>query len=480
MLLSALTAQIGPVQITGPTDRHVERVVYDSREAGTADVFVAIRGKRVDARDFVPDLDVAAVIADGPVQAREGVTVVQVEDARRALAIAAAAIEGNPGAQFPVVGVTGTNGKTTVTFMLEAIIAASGGTSGVIGTTGHRIAGHSIPASHTTPEAPVMQSLLRQMVDQGCTAGLMEVSSIGIAMSRADAIPFQVAIFTNFSRDHLDFHPSLDDYQSAKAELFHRLLAQSGTAIINSDDPAHTAMMPSDRETWTYGLGSGAQIRGVALQPSVHGTQLQVLTPSAEHTLFLPLLGQHNVCNALAAFAAATAIGISPEQAISGLQSLSTVPGRLEPVQNDRGFTVLVDYAHTPDAMKAVLRSLRSLSRGRILTVFGCGGDRDPGKRPEMGAAASEGSDWVYVTSDNPRHEDPMDIIKAITAGIGGPHTVEPDRGRAIAIAINSAKPEDIVLIAGKGHETTQTTGGVTIAFDDRVVAADVLSGGTS
>jgi len=477
MLLSALTAQLGPAQIAGPTDRQIERVVYDSREAGTADVFVAIRGERVDARDFVPDLDVAAVIADGPVQAREGVTVILVSNARAALATAAAAVEGHPGKQMPVVGVTGTNGKTTVTFMLEAIIGANGGTSGVIGTTGHRIAGRSIAASHTTPEAPVMQALLRQMVNEGCSAGLMEVSSIGIVMHRADAIPFRVAIFTNFSRDHLDFHPSMEDYRSAKAELFHSLLAEEGVAIINADDPAHEHMTPDDRETWTYGMGAGAQIRAVALQPTVHGTQFQILTPSGEHGLFLPLLGQHNVYNALAAFAASIAIGLTPEQALAGLEGLSTVPGRLEPVPNDKGITVLVDYAHTPDAMKAVLSSLRPLSRGRILTVFGCGGDRDPGKRPEMGAAASAGSDWVYVTSDNPRHEDPLAIIGAIKSGIEGPHTIEPNRARAIAIAIQSAKPEDIVLIAGKGHETTQTTGGVTIPFDDRIVAADVLEG---
>lgn len=362
-----------------------------------------------------------------------------------------------------------------MTYMLEAIIQASGGTSGVIGTTGHRIAGHGVPASHTTPEAPVLQGLLRQMVDEGCTAGLMEVSSIGIAMHRADGIPFKVAIFTNFSRDHLDFHASLDEYRDAKAALFHRLMAPDGIAIVNCDDPAHEAMIAPDRMTWTYGLGAGARIRGVGLQPSVLGTQFQILTPEGEHGLFLPLLGQHNVVNALAAFAAATAIGLSPEQAIAGLESLSTVPGRLEPVSNDRDITVLVDYAHTPDAMTAVLASLRFLSHGRILTVFGCGGDRDPGKRPEMGRAASAGSDWVYVTSDNPRDEDPMAIINAITEGIEGPYTVEPDRDRAISIAIRSAKAGDIVLIAGKGHETTQTTAGVTRPFDDRVVAAEAL-----
>jgi len=477
MLLSALTEQLKPVTIDGPTDRLISRVVYDSRNASAADVFVAIRGERVDARRFVPNLEVAAVIADGPVDARDGVTVVMVDNARIALATAAATIEGHPAKAFPVVGITGTNGKTTLTFMLEAILSANGSSSGVIGTTGHRIGGVEIPTSHTTPESPVMQSLLRRMVDEGCSAALMEVSSIGIAMHRADAIPFRVAVFTNFSRDHLDFHKDMEDYLDAKARLFHSLLAQDGVAILNIDDPACSAMRPENREVWTYGLGVEADYRAVNLQPTVNGTQFQIITPNGDQELFLPCIGQHNVLNALASYAAACALGLEPSVIIQGLQNIKVVPGRLEAVPNDTGKTVLVDYAHTPDALRSVLRSLRALTRGRIHTVFGCGGDRDPGKRPEMGAAAAAGSDWVFVTSDNPRHEDPMDIINAIKSGIDGPHTIEPDRAKAIAAAIKSAKPGDIVLIAGKGHETTQTTGQISVPFDDRLVAAAVLEG---
>ena len=475
MLLSTLTAHLGPTQISGPTDRPIERVVFDSREAGTADVFVAIRGERVDARRFVPDLEVAAVIADGPVEARPGVTVVQVENARQALAIAAAAIEGNPGTRLPVVGVTGTNGKTTVTLMLEAILASAGSTSGVIGTTGHRIAGVATPASHTTPEAPVIQSLLAQMLAAQCHAALMEVSSIGLRMHRVDAIPFRVAVFTNFSRDHLDFHDSLEDYLDAKSVLFHQLLSEDGVAIVNADDPAHERMLADGRKVWTFGMGSGVDFRAVGLQASVHGTQFQIASPSGVYTVFLSLLGRHNVMNALAAFAVGVELGLSAEAVVAGLESIRSVPGRLEAVPNQRGLTVLVDYAHTPDALTSVLESLRPLTSGRILTVFGCGGSRDPGKRPQMGAAADAGSDWVFVTSDNPRHEDPEAIIAAIVEGIAGPHTVEPNRGLAIALAIQSAKPGDIVVLAGKGHETTQTTGSVTIPFDDRVVARNAM-----
>jgi UDP-N-acetylmuramyl-tripeptide synthetase len=479
MLLSALTAQLGAVSIDGPTDRPIDRVIYDSREAGPADLFVAIRGERVDARRFVPTLQVAAVIADGPVVARDGVTVIQVDNARLALARASAALWAHPAEDLPVVGITGTNGKTTLTWMLEAIVSASGAHSGVIGTTGHRIAGVSSPASHTTPEAPILQALLREMIEADCLAALMEVSSIGIVMHRVDAIPFRVAVFTNFSRDHLNFHSDMEDYLDAKARLFHTLLASDGIAILNVDDPATTQIDPGPRETRTYGLRAEAQYRGVALQPTVKGTQFQIMMPDAELSLFLPLIGRHNVLNALGACATARAIGIAPEHITQGLEGLSTIPGRLEPVENAAGITVLVDFAHTPDAMRAVLSSLRPLTRGRILTVFGCGGDRDPGKRPQMGEAAADGSDWVFVTSDNPRHEAPMAIIEAIVKGIAGPHTIEPDRGAAISAAIHSAKPGDIVLIAGKGHETTQTKGDVTVPFDDRIVAARVLRGMT-
>ena len=477
MLLSTLIAQLGAISIDGPTDRTIDRVIHDSRNARPADVFVAIRGERVDARRFVPDLDVAAVVADGPVSARAGVCVIQVPNARAALATIAAVLAGNPSKAMPVVGITGTNGKTTVTWMLESIIAHAGGTCGVIGTTGHRIGGESIPATHTTPEAPVLQELLQRMHREGCTAGLMEVSSIGIAMHRADAIPFRVAVFTSFSRDHLDFHADMDAYLAAKARLFEELLAADGIAVLNADVPACRSIDPGGRSTLTYGLSPGADLRGVNLQSTVGGTHFHITGALGDHAIKLQLLGTHNVLNALAAFAAAHALGFTPRDIIDGLEQLSAIPGRLELVPNDRGFHVLVDYAHTPEALRSVLRFLRPLTQGRILCVFGCGGDRDPGKRPEMGSAADDGADWVYVTSDNPRHERPMDIIDAIVTGIAGPHTVEPDREAAISAAIQSARPGDIILIAGKGHETTQIVGDVTSPFDDRMVASRILEG---
>jgi len=477
MLLSALAAQLGAVTVDGPTDRSIERVCYDSRIARSSDLFVAIRGAQVDSRRFVPDLDVAAVVADGPVRARPGVTVIQVDNARLALARAAAAIEGHPGEDVPVIGITGTNGKTTVAWMIEAIISASGETCGVIGTTGHRIAGTPIEATHTTPEAPILQHLLRRMVDEGCAAALMEASSIGIAMHRTDAIPFRVGIFTSFSRDHLDFHADMEDYLDAKARLFHTLLAPNGVAILNADETACESIDTGARDTWTYGMGPEATFRAVDLRTTVSGTRFTVITPEGSHSVLLVLKGKHNVMNALAAIAAATALGISAEYCIAGIEGITKIRGRLESVENDQDITVLVDYAHTPDALRTVLESLRPLTRGRILTVFGCGGGRDPGKRPQMGAIAAEGSDWVFVTSDNPRHENPMDIIGDILGGIDGPHNVEPDREKAITAAIHSAKPGDIVLIAGKGHETTQITGDKVTPFDDRLVATQVLKG---
>jgi UDP-N-acetylmuramoyl-L-alanyl-D-glutamate--2,6-diaminopimelate ligase len=359
--------------------------------------------------------------------------------------------------------------------MLESIIAASGQTSGVIGTTGHRIAGRQIPATHTTPEAPVLQDLLRQMADEHCAAALMEVSSIGVVMHRADAIPFRAAVFTSFSRDHLDFHADMDEYLEAKARLFHSLLDPNGTAVLNADESACADVDTGGRRTWKYGLGPNAEFRGLNLHSTVGGTQFQIVSPMGSHTVQLNLMGTHNVSNALGAFATGCALGIEVDDIIAGLENLKAIPGRLETVSNDRGIHVLVDYAHTPDALRSVLQFLRPLTRGRILSVFGCGGSRDPGKRPEMGAAAAHGSDWVFVTSDNPRHEDPMAIIESIVSGIDGPYTADPDRRSAIAAAIHLAKPGDIVLIAGKGHETTQITGSDETPFDDRTVAAEIL-----
>lgn len=475
MLLSALIPHLGAISVDGPTDRPIKRVVFDSREAQSADLFVAIRGERVDARKFVPGLHVAAVLADAEVSAAPGVTVIQVDDAREAMAHAAAALAGNPAETMPVVGITGTNGKTTVTWMLESIVTKDGGITGVIGTTGHRIGSQKIPANHTTPEAPVMQQMLAQMKSAGCRMAAMEVSSIGIEMRRADAIPFKVGVFTSFSRDHLDFHTSMDAYLQAKARLFDTLLSPHGIAILNADEPACSKINTNGRTTWTYGFHKDASFCIENPQSSVDGTTFDVRTNTDVLTLQLPLIGTHNIYNAVAALAAAKALDIDDQSIIDGLATLSTIPGRLEPIPNSQGVTVLVDYAHTPDALSCVLASLQSLTDGRVITVFGCGGDRDAGKRSEMGRAASTGSDHVFVTSDNPRTENPHSIIEDILPGVSGPHSIEEDRAKAISAAISLAKAGDIVLIAGKGHETTQTIGQEHLPFDDRQIAATAL-----
>ena len=475
MLLSALTAQLAAPSIEGPIDRPIERIVFDSREARSTDLFVAIRGERVDARRFVPTLDVAAVIADGPVRARPGVTVIVVKNARVAMAELAAALHGQPAKQLPVVGITGTNGKTTVSWMLESILQAANVPCGVMGTTGHRIRGKGIEAKHTTPESPVIQELLATMIREGCKAGIMEVSSIGIALERVASLPFRVAVFTSFSRDHLDFHGDMESYLQAKAVLFEGLMDKAGISILNADEPACLQIHPHAQTQWTFGIDQAADFHAVRLTTSVTGTNFVVKTPEGETPVQLPMMGKHNVSNALAAFASACALGIDVKDIQRGLQNLPTIPGRVEPVPNDRGITILVDYAHTPDALEQVLLALRALTAGRILTVFGCGGDRDPGKRPQMGRAASVVSDHIYVTSDNPRSEDPEAIIADIVPGITGPYTIETDRKSAIQSAINDAQEGDIVLIAGKGHETTQTAAGQTIRFDDREVAKEAL-----
>ena len=479
MRLSDLLRHLSPISVSGPVDRPVRRVVHDSRDAGPGDVFVAIRGGKVDGRRFAPTLDVAAVIADGPVEVRAGVTAVQVSDARGALALAAAACEGSPGAAVPVIGVTGTNGKTTVTWMVEAIAAAVGWRAGVVGTTGWRIDGQGEPSPLTTPEAPALQRLLARMRDEGCDVVAMEVSSIGLSQRRVDGIPYQVAVFTSFSQDHLDFHGDMASYLAAKARLFTDLLAEGGTAVLNGDDAA-TARVPTRGRRWTYGTGEGADIRATVRSRGLDGTRAHVRTPLGEGELHLRLLGDHNLSNALAALGAALALGALLDAALRGLGALEAVPGRLERVPGPPGVAVFVDYAHTPDALTRVLAALRPLVTGEVVTVFGCGGDRDRAKRPAMGRAASEGSDRVVVTSDNPRSEDPASILADILPGVVGPAVVEPDRGAAIALAVRTARPGDLVLIAGKGHETYQITGDEARPFDDRAVAAAALAGGAA
>ncbi len=475
--------------VRGPTNRPVTGLTHDSRAVDRDGVFVALAGARFDGHDFVPSLpQAAAVVVQREVQAPPGVTVLRVPDTRRALPWLAAAYHGFPGARVPVVGVTGTNGKTTATSLAAAALLACGLRPGLVGTTGHRVGGASLDAvrllgpaaaghHHTTPEAPLLQALLARMVEEGCGAVLMEVSSIGLDASRADAIPYRVAAFTNLTRDHLDYHGTMEAYAQAKERLFHELLASDGLALLNCDDPAWPRFRPSHGRCWTYGLEQG-DLRAEEPKLSAAGTRARVRTPLGAGELMLPLVGRHNLSNALCALGMGLGLGLPLEGLLAGLATAPPVPGRLEAVPNDRGLGVFVDYAHTPDALAHVLACLRELAPRRLITVFGCGGDRDRGKRAPMGRTAWEGSEIVVVSSDNPRSESPQAIVAQILEGIpqgAAGLQVEVDRALAIRQAIEQAEPGDLVLIAGKGHETYQELASGTIEFDDRAVARAVL-----
>ncbi len=479
MLLVDLLAHLDVRSVRGPLARAIARVTDRDDAVGDDGLFVAIRGARVDGHDRIP-AHAACAVVEREVAVASGTTLVQVDDTRAALAALSAAMHGNPGASVPVVGITGTNGKTSTTFLLASIARAAGLRPGIIGTTGHFVGDTKLPTGHTTPDAPTTQALLARMRDAGVGLVGMEVSSIGLAARRSDAIPFRAAVFTNLTRDHLDYHGTMEAYAAAKARLFAAGLAEGGTAVLHGADPAGRQMaaaVPPGRTTWTYAVDADADVRADVLDLSWRGTRVRVTTPRGVSELRLQVLGRHNVQNALGALGAALAVGVDLETACAGLSACAGIPGRLQAVPNDRGFAVLVDYAHTDDALARVLAELRLLGPRRILTVFGCGGDRDRGKRPLMGAAAAAGSDFVVVTSDNPRSEDPSAIVADIVPGLGSaPHAVVLDRRDAIAHALSLAQPGDIVLLAGKGHEATQTLGTQVLPFDDVQVASEVLA----
>jgi UDP-N-acetylmuramoyl-L-alanyl-D-glutamate--2,6-diaminopimelate ligase len=471
----------------GDVRGEVRRVSRDSRDVDAHTAFVAIRGAHFDGHAHLNRLSGAALlVVEDPGGAPEGVPCWVVDDTRVALARIAAALEGHPARSMRVIGVTGTKGKTTITTLIEGALAHAGRTAGRIGTTGSSVGGRPIPSALTTPEAPELQRLLATMRDAGATVVAMEVSSIGLVQRRVEAIPFHFAIFSNLGHDHLDFHGTMEAYRDAKAHLFRELLRDAGgapRAALCADDPVSTQMgAPAD--VWTYGFSPAADFRIERCTMASEGMRLTLRTPLGMLELQSPLIGRHNAQNLTAALSALVACGVSAEEACAGLASVASVPGRLEVVANPGGALVVVDYAHTPESLAAILETLREVVKGRLWVVFGCGGDRDVGKRPAMGAIAAHWADEVVVTSDNPRSEDPLAIIAAIVAGIPSGTTAsgsvvcsDPDRARAIGLAVSSAKPGDVVLIAGKGHETYQEAQGVRSAFDDREVAREAIRG---
>ena len=468
-------------------DRAVTAIAYDSRRVTVGAIFVAVSGQHFDGAAFAGDAvtrgAVLVVSASAPpVDGR--VAWVMVEDARLALAELAAAFHHDPSHDLTVVGVTGTNGKTTTIYLLAAILDAAGWPCGRIGSVGYDTGGTAREAERTTPEAPEVQGLLREMVQHQRAACAMEVSSHALAMRRVEGTRFAAAIFSNLTRDHLDYHPDMEHYFGMKRRLFDMLPA-GAPAIINTDDLYGLQLVEAVGRPVTYAIDRPADVTPERVESSFAGTSLDVRTPRGRLQLRSSLPGRLNVYNVLAAVSAAVALDV-PFQAIEqGVAGLEGVPGRFELVSSaDDDVSVLVDYAHTDDALRAMLGALRDLCGGRIICVFGCGGDRDTAKRPLMGAVAARLSDLVVVTSDNPRSEDPDSIIDEIRRGVDsfttpatGPSQLRiADRGVAIARAIDEAEPGDAVVIAGKGHETYQVVGDERRPFDDRFVARAALT----
>ncbi len=457
-------------------DIDVTDLAYNHRAVRPGTLFFCVPGQTRDGHEFADEaVKRGAVALVGERALHAGVPEIVVPSVRAAMAPAASRFNGDPTAQLEVVGVTGTNGKTTTAYLVRALLEADGRACGLLGTVKSVIGGEPHTVVRTTPEAIDLQRTFRAMVQAGDVACAMEVSSHALAMHRADAIHFAVAIFTNLSRDHLDFHPTMEDYFAAKRRLFDELGAR--TAVVNIDDERGRELARSLADPITYGLDSGdADYRAIEVQTALAGSRFTALTPDGPQECSSPLRGVFNVYNVLGALAAARALGVAGDVATEAISRAGQVPGRFEPVDEGQGFAVLVDYAHTPQALENVLLAARQLARGRLHVVFGAGGDRDAGKRAPMGEVARRLADRVIVTSDNPRSEDPEAIIVEILAGAGSDAAWYVDRRQAIGEAIAGAEAGDVVVIAGKGHEQGQEFAqGHKVPFDDRAVAREVL-----
>ena len=461
-------------------------VSYDSRRVQPGHVFVALRGLKADGAVFAQqaiERGAIGIVAEGPRPAETTIPWVTVQESRLGLACIAAEFAGHPSREMRVVGVTGTNGKTTTAYLLAAIFEATGVPCGLLGTVGYRIGSELREATHTTPEAPEVQAMLREMVERGCGACAMEVSSHALSLNRVSGMNFAAGIFTNLTRDHLDFHEDMEAYFQAKRRLF-EMLPRDAPSLINLDDPRGASLVEIAGRPVTYAVNRPADITPGPLSFSLDGLRFDVRTPRGTVHVKSSLVGRPNVYNILAAVSAATALGLSFSEIESGIAGLEGVPGRFQVVSTAKDdITVVVDYAHTDDALRNLLETARPLAAGRLITVFGCGGDRDRTKRPLMGAVAGRLSDLIVITSDNPRTEDPQRIIDEVSRGIT-PDTrrdqaqrilTEIDRRVAIGKAIDMARAGDLVLLAGKGHEKYQVIGGQVLPFDDVAVAREAL-----
>ena len=483
MKLAQLVARLPGAETSGDADLEITAVSHDSRRSGPGALFVGIRGLVTDGNDFVEAArkkGAVAICSEEPPRG-EG-TWVRVGNAREALALCSAAVLGDPARSLDLVGVTGTNGKTTTTYLIDSALRAAGESVGLIGTVEYRVGNRIAEAVRTTPESSDLQALLREMADASCRRAVLEVSSHSLALQRVHGLEFKVAVFTNLTRDHLDFHGDMDGYFAAKRTLFEKLLRPDGHAILNLDDDRAAELRRVSRgRVWTYSLEDPkADLFAEDLRLGLDRTRLRARTPAGVLELESALVGRFNVQNLLAALGAGLALGLPADAVQRGLATLQGVPGRMEKVALGQDFTVLVDYAHTDDALKNLLETVRGLGPRRVITVFGCGGDRDRSKRPLMGAVAARLSDVVILTSDNPRSEPPEAILDEIRRGIPASRAqdtlVIPDRRDAIARALEMGREGVVVVIAGKGHESYQVLRERSVPFDDRQVARDVLA----
>ncbi len=490
-------------EVSGDTSNDITDICYDSRRCVKNALFVAIRGLSYDGHNFISDAikkGARCIVHDHDVSPdlKAGTTFIRVPDSRRALGNLGKTFYKNPSSEICLVGVTGTNGKTTVTYFLESILKKAGLRSGVVGTINYRYGDRIYEAPQTTPESLDLQKTLREMADAGVTHVVMEVSSHAIDQGRVRDCEFDIGIFTNLSQDHLDYHETMDSYFHAKEKFFQEQLTEDSRILINSDDPWGARLLGEiERPALTYGIDTPSDVSVSDFVLSIDGIDAEVKAFDSSFSLHSPVIGRFNLYNMLAATAAARCLDIPEASITAGIEALMSIPGRFEKVSDSTQPATFVDYAHTEDALRKILESLTAFRKERIITVFGCGGDRDRTKRPLMGKAVSDISDITVITSDNPRTEDPLKIIGDIEKGIEETsvakvtpkemakgidekgYTVVPDRHQAIELALSVAGIDDIVLIAGKGHEDYQILGKKRIFFDDRVIAREVLSGRT-
>jgi len=483
MLLQELLDALGGIHISGNPQVRISGLSCDSRRVRAGDLFVALRGQHTDGAMFIReavDRGAVALAGEQAGEAGTGIPTLQVADARQFLSEAARLLFDDPAAHLQLVAVTGTNGKTTTAFLMDAIFRQAGLRACLVGTLGMRIGERPFPSAHTTPEAVELTSFLRQALRAKCTHGILEVSSHALALKRVYGMRFAIGVFTNLTPEHLDFHADMESYYQAKRLLFSPAGGNGIRAsVINIDDACGRRLAAEAGGRITrYGRDAAAEIHVLRSSTRITGTDLDLATPAGELSIRTRLAGQPNIYNIMAAAGAALELGIDPGHIRAGIESLTGVPGRLELVDAGQDFTVIVDFAHTPDALEKLLETVRALTPGRRITVFGCGGDRDRTKRPVMGEIAARLSDFVIATSDNPRTEDPGAILREIEPGLKrGPasYRLQPDRRAALRCALEAARTGDVVLVAGKGHENYQIVGTQVLPFEDRAVVQELI-----